>query len=441
MRTIYLKTGWSLEDRRGLRGRRLAKHLKDEGDLLLAHKVTTGDERSTAPVDVREDILTPSMVADFAPDLVVLEGGLFTGWGEEADPRIPLEIMVDMAKQGTSFIVADVDFPLAIDQYSSYAQAGSVLGGVPDYNGRANPRYGSDEVSYRWSHRSVVCFPERMIISKWLEPTFDGIEAILASSPIQIRTWAPILASGNADTSDVLDSDTFVDRRHPFPFASVKQHGEGFIALIGAGVTHDRIVEEFPDNARWLSNVAQFLIAETARERELFGATGRRAAPPKPALSELVNKGEGPTLELKSTFRVNLHTGKHDKRMVAEVVEAVAGFCNAVGGVLVVGVADDGLPVGLSPDFASYQPAGDWERLQRDIINSIRTELGVGVAASISVDLEALGGVDVVRIDVPRSNEPAWVGDDLLCVRMQNTTQRLKGKDAQEYLRTRFSSR
>ena len=67
-------------------------------------------------------------------------------------------------------------------------------------------------------------------------------------------------------------------------------------------------------------------------------------------LADLVSGGESDTVEFKSTLRVNLHTGKNDRNIEQAVLKTLAGFLNAKGGTLVVGVADNGTPLGLESD-------------------------------------------------------------------------------------------
>ena len=82
--------------------------------------------------------------------------------------------------------------------------------------------------------------------------------------------------------------------------------------------------------------VAGASVVILARERRRArGAPDRTAA-------ELIKAGEGERVELKSTARWNLRTSERDPHLEDEVVVTVAGFMNAAGGTLLIGVADDG---------------------------------------------------------------------------------------------------
>ena len=65
---------------------------------------------------------------------------------------------------------------------------------------------------------------------------------------------------------------------------------------------------------------------------------------------ELIAGGEGAIVEFKATLRTNLHTGEKDPKMEQAVLKTLAGFLNKEGGTLVIGVADDGSPVGVGAD-------------------------------------------------------------------------------------------
>ena len=60
----------------------------------------------------------------------------------------------------------------------------------------------------------------------------------------------------------------------------------------------------------------------------------------------LIEEGESEAVEFKSTWRRNLVTGKHDKRVTEAALRAVASFLNTAGGALVIGVKDDSDPIG-----------------------------------------------------------------------------------------------
>jgi ATP-dependent Lon protease len=67
--------------------------------------------------------------------------------------------------------------------------------------------------------------------------------------------------------------------------------------------------------------------------------------------SELIAAGESKTVEFKQTARINTHTGQRDPVIEQMVIRSIAGFMNAEGGTVLIGVADNGDVHGIEPDY------------------------------------------------------------------------------------------
>jgi len=72
--------------------------------------------------------------------------------------------------------------------------------------------------------------------------------------------------------------------------------------------------------------------------------------PTQKATEILINQGENDHVELKETLRTNRHTKSKDDKIELASLKTLAGFMNSHGGVLFIGVADDGSIAGLKPD-------------------------------------------------------------------------------------------
>ncbi len=150
-------------------------------------------------------------------------------------------------------------------------------------------------------------------------------------------------------------------------------------------------------------------------------------------------------LELKSSARVNMHTGKRDEAMETVVAKTVAAFLNARGGTLLLGVDDSGSLIGLDPDYQTLrQPDADrFELFLRDLW---RTRLGANAAALPRLDFAPAsdGHGEVCRVSVPPSPRPVYLAGAKgkegreLWVRAGNSTQRLEVDDAVTYVAQRW---
>ncbi len=63
---------------------------------------------------------------------------------------------------------------------------------------------------------------------------------------------------------------------------------------------------------------------------------------PKVAITDVIAAGESSSVEFKSTSRINLFTGERDDKIELAIARTVAGFLNGDGGILVIGVDDNG---------------------------------------------------------------------------------------------------
>ena len=93
-------------------------------------------------------------------------------------------------------------------------------------------------------------------------------------------------------------------------------------------------------------------------------------------VSQLVMAGESDTVEFKSTLRFNLHTGKYDPKIEHAVLKTLAGFLNANGGTLVIGVEDDGTPLGLEQDGFTSDDYLDEDKMALHLTNIVNRDLG-----------------------------------------------------------------
>lgn len=157
-------------------------------------------------------------------------------------------------------------------------------------------------------------------------------------------------------------------------------------------------------------------------------------------VSRLIAAGESAGLEFKSTARVNLHTNAPDKKMEDVILKTVAGFWNASGGTLLVGVADDGTVLGLGADLKTLGKKANldgYELFLTDLLLKNR----LGLSGLLKVSFHNVAGKTVCKIVVEAAPEPVWVtvgGQEQLFVRTGNSTNGLSGGAAYTYARQRW---
>ena len=151
--------------------------------------------------------------------------------------------------------------------------------------------------------------------------------------------------------------------------------------------------------------------------------------------------GETREIEYKQTARWNVREQRKDRAMEEVVVKTVAGMLNDHGGTLLIGVADNGEPIGLSDDYALVRPSN-----ADGFVNWLDTlfdnHLGHAGATRLTVRMDQVDGRDICRIDIPASSRPIWVknpaGEPTLYHRRNNSTRPIPPDELESFLTDRF---
>ena len=150
----------------------------------------------------------------------------------------------------------------------------------------------------------------------------------------------------------------------------------------------------------------------------------------------LIAAGEGGSVEFKATMRTNLHTGQVDSRMELAVLKSLAGFLNAQGGRLLVGVADDGQVLGLKADGFVNE-----DKMALHLVNLVRDRIGELFLPYVHPAFQDQDGERVLVVRCERGPRPAFVkegGVQRFFVRGGNATAELSGASVTDYVRQRF---
>jgi len=180
------------------------------------------------------------------------------------------------------------------------------------------------------------------------------------------------------------------------------------------------------------------LDSEAAAPVAADGGTAVRRMP----TADLIAAGESKTVEFKQTARVNVHTGARDPVMEQMVIRSIAGFMNAEGGTLLIGVADDGDVRGIAPDYKTLSRKQDPDGFALWLTGLLDNVLGPAAASKVGVRFDDLGTGTVCRVDVEPGAAPAFVrgakGTADFYVRLNNSTRLLNTAEALEYVRSRW---
>ncbi len=155
-------------------------------------------------------------------------------------------------------------------------------------------------------------------------------------------------------------------------------------------------------------------------------------------LSNVVMNGESEAVEFKSTLRTNLHTGSKDPRMELAVLKTLAGFLNTNGGMLVVGVSDDGSPVGIQVDEFDNE-----DKMSQHLVNIVKSRIGIPAMTTLHVHFDDHDDYRVMVVKCRKASTPVFVKDgdtERFNIRTGPSTTELSPSQTQEYIKQRFSA-
>jgi len=125
-------------------------------------------------------------------------------------------------------------------------------------------------------------------------------------------------------------------------------------------------------------------------------------------LQSLIRQGEGPLLEFKSSFRWDIEQDRVNRVLETVVLKTLAGYLNSsTGGTLLIGVADNGIILGLEKDYQSLKRQ-DQDGYEQAIITAISTQLGADLCQFVKFLFHVVDGKHVCRLIVLASPRPVF---------------------------------
>ena len=154
----------------------------------------------------------------------------------------------------------------------------------------------------------------------------------------------------------------------------------------------------------------------------------------------LMATGENDRIEFKSSLRWDRREQRVNKDLEKVVVKTLAGFLNADGGTLLIGVDDAGAAIGLADDYETLRKK-DRDGFEQHLQEIVARDLGESVAPYLTVTFNEIDGRDVCHVSVDPSDHPVYVDDGQQAVfylRAGNGTRPLPVDEAVKYVQHRW---
>ena len=163
---------------------------------------------------------------------------------------------------------------------------------------------------------------------------------------------------------------------------------------------------------------------------------------PKEYLKKLLNRGENRKIEFKSSLRWDFEKNEINKELEKPVIKTIAGFLNATGGDLLIGVTDEKHVQGLEKDYQTL-PKKSRDGFENYITQIIRSNIGSDSLRLISFNFNQKDGKDVFLVRVKSSENPVYVkvnGSEEFFVRVGNSTASLTISEAIKYIQNHWKA-
>jgi len=157
-------------------------------------------------------------------------------------------------------------------------------------------------------------------------------------------------------------------------------------------------------------------------------------------LAALILRGEDDSLEFKSSFRFDYRLQKVNKALEAVIMKTLAGFMNAEGGSLLIGVADDGSIVGLENDFQTLSRK-DSDGYTQALMSMVADRLGTPACRLLRILFHEQDGKQVCRIIILPSPDPVYNKGDKqskFYIRTGSGTREMDLKEAVGFIKTKW---
>ena len=154
-------------------------------------------------------------------------------------------------------------------------------------------------------------------------------------------------------------------------------------------------------------------------------------------INALIRGGESKRLEFKATLSLDVETQTKEKYLETSVLKTITAFINSEGGVLLIGVSDEGIITGLNQEIKKFDSTAD--NLLKRLKNLIKRYIGEPFYPFIDYRLIDVDGKKVLFVECQPSPElECYLDNRDFYVRINPATDKLEGPELVKYIRNRF---
>jgi len=159
----------------------------------------------------------------------------------------------------------------------------------------------------------------------------------------------------------------------------------------------------------------------------------------KKDILKLIERGESEWVEFKSSIRYDYTRKETNRELESVIAKTLAGFMNAKGGKLIIGLQDNGNILGLANDYKTLKHKNR-DGFERRIYEFISNFLGQQASFNVHILFYNFDDKEICMVDIDPSKQPIYLTQKdktTFYVRTGNATLPLSVKDTVNYLEDR----
>jgi predicted HTH transcriptional regulator len=122
----------------------------------------------------------------------------------------------------------------------------------------------------------------------------------------------------------------------------------------------------------------------------------------------LIREGESTSLEFKSSLRWDYRESKVNSKLEEVILKSLAAFNNGEGGILLIGVSDDGEALGLQNDYQTLKEQGK-DYFELHLRNLVNSEYGIDYGTrNLMVLFPSLDGKEICFLKIAKGDSPLF---------------------------------
>jgi len=154
-------------------------------------------------------------------------------------------------------------------------------------------------------------------------------------------------------------------------------------------------------------------------------------------IRNISRQGESKCIEFKETLSLDVKKQTKEKYIELSAFKTIVAFLNTEGGVLLVGVADDGNIPGIDIEIDKFHK-GNTDKFLLHFKNSLKTRIGEEFYPYIEYKLVPVAENRVLVVKCKESKSPCYLDNSEFYVRTNPATDKLEGPKLVQYVKNHF---